>query len=257
MQREFRIFLTAMMFFTRIPCPSWTDHSQDYLNSASRYFPLIGWIVGAVAALVVAIGRHVLPLPLIVLLSMVATIWVTGAFHEDGFADVCDGFGGGWTKADILRIMKDSRTGAFGVIGIVLLMGLKFLSLIALPANMLPLILIAGHSLSRFASTSLLYTHAYVQEDALSKAKPLATRISATELIVAGVFGILPLLALVGMFAHALAIVVSLAAVWGIRWYLGRYFTRWIGGYTGDCLGTVQQVTEVVFYLTLVGMMSA
>lgn len=249
-RRELQIFFAALMFFTRIPCPRWTGETQTHLNKAARYFPLVGWIVGAIGAGVCWLGTFWFPSSLAILLSMIATILVTGAFHEDGFTDVCDGFGGGWTKDDILRIMKDSRVGAFGVIGIGLLLATKFLSLTALPLRLLPAVLIAGHSLSRFASTSLLYSQVYVREDALSKSKPLAQQMTLAELGVAGMFGIVPLLFVSvagGGFWHLL---VCLGTVWIARWGIGWYFTRRIGGYTGDCLGAAQQVTEVVFYLT-------
>lgn len=254
-RRELQIFFAALMFFTRLPCPRWTGETQTHLNKAARYFPLIGWIVGAIGAGVVWLGSCWFPYPLAILLSMIATILATGAFHEDGFTDVCDGFGGGWTKEDILRIMKDSRVGAFGVMGIGLMLATKFLSLNALPLRFLPAVLIAGHSLSRFASTSLLYTHVYVREDALSKSKPLAQQISLAELCVAGMFGIVPLLLVIvtgGPFWH---ILMCLGMVWVTCWGMGRYFTHWIGGYTGDCLGAVQQITEVVFYLTWVALL--
>jgi len=265
LRQEFLIFLTAVTFFTRIPCPGQAANPNEYLAKSSRYLPLIGWIVGAVGAFVIWIGNPFLPLSLTVLLSTVATILLTGAFHEDGFMDVCDAFGGGWTKEQVLTIMKDSRVGAFGVIGIVLLLGLKLLSLITFPIRLLPAILIAGHSLSRFTSVSLLYTHDYVREDSSSKSKQVARHITPGELLIAAFFGITPLILLSlllsspplvgGIRGGGLWIpIVCLLTVGLTRWYLGRYFTRRIGGYTGDCLGAVQQITEVVFYLTLVSM---
>ncbi len=251
-QEEFRIFLAAIIFFTRIPCQTWETPSRKHFNQASRYFPLIGWIVGAIAVFVFWSGSRVFPLPLTVWLSMTATIMLTGALHEDGFADVCDGFGGGWTKEQILTIMKDSAVGAFGVTGLVLILGIKFLSLIALPSSLLPMALVSGHSLSRFASISLMYTHDYVREDAHSKAKSVVRRMSRGGLIFAGFWGIVPCIAMMLMFSQTTFFVVSIGAVWLIRWGLGRYFIHWIGGYTGDCLGAVQQVSEVIFYLSLV-----
>src|SRR6476660_1907869 len=98
MKRQLRIFFTALMFYTRIPCPKNIDHNTDYLNKASRYFHLVGWIVGSVAFGAFCLFNYLIGPEIAVLLSMIASILVTGAFHEDGFADVCDGFGGGWTK---------------------------------------------------------------------------------------------------------------------------------------------------------------
>jgi adenosylcobinamide-GDP ribazoletransferase len=125
MKKELRVFFTALMFYTRIPCPKWVDHDDDYINQATRYFPFIGWIVGVICFLFLYGASLLLPVPVAVVISMLAGVFITGAFHEDGFADVCDGFGGGWTKEKILLIMKDSRVGAYGVIGLVVLLLLK------------------------------------------------------------------------------------------------------------------------------------
>jgi adenosylcobinamide-GDP ribazoletransferase len=134
MKKELRIFFTAVMFLTRIRVPASTDHSPDYLQQAPRYFPVVGWIVGAISALFYLLGARYISAEVGILAAMIAGLFVTGAFHEDGFADVCDGFGGGWTKEKILEIMKDSRIGAFGAIGLIAVLSSKFLLLRELPA---------------------------------------------------------------------------------------------------------------------------
>src|SRR6187551_2582742 len=136
MKKQLHIFFTALMFYTRIPCPKNIDHNPDYLNKASRYFPLIGWIVGGICFGTYYLSSLVFSVEIALILSIIAGILTTGAFHEDGFADVCDGFGGGWTKEKILLIMKDSAIGAYGAIGLVLLFLLKFqvlYNLVSLP----------------------------------------------------------------------------------------------------------------------------
>src|SRR3989338_8985606 len=145
MKREFQIFLTAIMFYTRIPVPRWVDHSQEYLNESTRYFPLMGWIVGSWAAMAFYAAHFVFPLTVSVLLSMIASILITGAFHEDGFADMCDGFGGGGDKMQVLEIMKDSRIGTYGALGLMLMVVLKFIVLCAIPAVYIPVLLIIAH----------------------------------------------------------------------------------------------------------------
>lgn len=253
MKEQVRIFFTAQMFYSRIPCPKWVDHSEDYLNKATRYFPLIGWIVAAFASLFY-LGFYHLELPTVgLLISMIASIWITGAFHEDGFADVCDGFGGGWTKEKILKIMKDSQVGAYGAIGLILILGLKFLllnhimTLTLLNEWLIIKVMLAGHAMSRFTAATFIFTHEYSREDATSKVKPVSKSIRVNELIIAGVFGLLPLL----LFQEkALLVALLFIPVYITKWLLGRYFQKWINGYTGDCLGATQQVTEVVFYLS-------
>jgi adenosylcobinamide-GDP ribazoletransferase len=97
MKEEIKIFFTALMFYTRIPCPKDIDHSPEYINKATRYFPLIGWIVGGISVAVFFASSLLFEANIAVLMSLIAGILVTGAFHEDGLADVFDGFGGGWT----------------------------------------------------------------------------------------------------------------------------------------------------------------
>lgn len=243
-KNEWRIFLTAVMFYTRIPCPAWVGYSEERLNQSSRYFPLVGLVVGGLTAAVFAAAHLVFPMPVAVLLSLMAGIYATGAFHEDGLADFFDGFGGGWEKADILKIMKDSRVGTYGVIGLGMMVALKFLLLNAIGPALVPSALIAGHSLSRFFAGSFLVTHDYVREDRLSKVKPLATHMSRRTLAVSALWCLLPLPGLISWgLAYGLGIMLL------IRYLMGRYLLKRIGGYTGDCLGAAQQMLEVGFYL--------
>ncbi len=107
--QQLRLFFIALQFFTRLPIPRWVGFQPEWLQHASRYFPLVGCVVAAVAAGVYALAALVLPAPLAAVLSTAASIYVTGAFHEDGFADTCDGLGGGMTRERVLEIMKDSR----------------------------------------------------------------------------------------------------------------------------------------------------
>ncbi|MBD3749529.1 MAG: adenosylcobinamide-GDP ribazoletransferase [Sphingobacteriales bacterium] len=246
MKKEIRIFFTALMFFTRIPCPSYTDHDPEYLNRSAKYFTLVGIIVGSISALVFYLSQWIFPLEIALLLSFVASILTTGAFHEDGFADVCDGFGGGWTKEKILDIMKDSRVGTYGLVGLILLMALKFTALHSIASPLIIPTIISAHAISRLNSVSLIYTDEYAREDLLSKAKPLATKMSTTDFLIACFFGLAPLI-LMGNYYVFLSIIPLILT----KIYFSKYFNKWIGGYTGDCLGTVQQVSEVIYYLSV------
>ena len=255
---QLRLFFTALMFYTRIPVPKWVGYSDEQLNKASIYFPFIGWIVGGMAALIFLVSNFLFSHYIAIVLSMIATVLLTGAFHEDGFADVCDGFGGGWEKLKILEIMKDSRIGAYGMIGMALLLLLKYTALLTLfefmtlsSLNSFWIIFFIGHSLSRLTALTFVYTHDYAREDLSSKAKPIAKKLSATEIIVASVFGFLPIFLFSPWSLGALVI----APLFLLKIYLGYYFKKWIGGYTGDCLGATQQISEVVIYLYLIGVL--
>ena len=253
MKKEIHIFFTALMFYTRIPCPKNIDHNPDYLNKASRYFPLIGWIVGGTSFAVYYLSSIIFSHDIAIILVIIAGILTTGAFHEDGFADVCDGFGGGWTKEKILIIMKDSAIGAYGAIGLVLLFLLKFqalssLSSLSIICNLL--IFVTAHALSRLAAISIVFTHEYSRDDASSKSKPIAQNYTWREVFGALFFGLLPLV-LLSCFQWQFLLVIL--PVFTTRFFLARYFQKWIDGYTGDCLGATQQVCEVIFYLSIIG----
>ncbi|MCP8686914.1 adenosylcobinamide-GDP ribazoletransferase [Marinobacterium sedimentorum] len=242
--RELHLFFNALTFFTRIPAPAWVKFGPDELNHASRYFPLAGLIIGLAAAALYAIFALLFPATIAVLLSTGGILLLTGGFHEDGLADLCDGFGGGWTPQQTLEIMKDSRLGSYGALGLIIVLGLKLASLISI--NDVLIALIAGHTLSRFVAVSLIHTDSYVQLDRLSKVRPLASNMSRTELLIATAPALACLFLLPGY--SVLAVITALLL---LRLYLCRLFRRRLGGYTGDCLGATQQLAEVAVYLVL------
>lgn len=244
LRRELEYFFGAIRFFTRLPVPAWVGHSAEALNRSARYFPAVGLIVGGLGALVYLGATYFWSPGIAVLLSMAATIYATGAFHEDGLSDTVDGLGGGWEKLRILEIMKDSRVGSYGVVAMWLALSGKFVLLLNIDAASLPVVLLAGHAVSRFCSTVLLAALDYVREDLLAKAKPLATKLSAGEMLVAAAFTLPGLVLLPPLKAVAGVLLAALTTFW-----LALKFKRWLGGYTGDCLGATQQVSEIAFYL--------
>jgi adenosylcobinamide-GDP ribazoletransferase len=258
--KEWKIFLTAIMYFTRIRVPKSIGHEPEFLNKATKYFPLVGWVVGGFSALLFLVFSRFISTDIGILASIVGGILLTGAFHEDGFADVCDGFGGGWTKEKILLIMKDSRVGAFGVIGLITILSSKFLLLRELPSftpelnapshlifyNYRYFIggIIAAHSLSRLMPVLAIQWTDNVTDPEHSKSKPVTSRrLSIGELLIAVLCGVLPL----AFFPWSFWLVIAPAGY--ISFEMVRYFKKWIGGYTGDCLGAIQQVTELAVYL--------
>jgi adenosylcobinamide-GDP ribazoletransferase len=255
MLQELRLFLTAIQFFTRLPVPAWVGHSAEQLNQSSRYFPLVGIVVGVLAAFVLSLCAQALPLSLAVGLSMVASILITGAFHEDGLSDFVDGMGGGYTKEKALAIMKDSRIGAYGAISLVMVLLLKYQALIAL-CNTRSLVfvaatLIAAHSVSRLMAVSLMLTQQYVRDDTNARAKPAAQQINPVSFSIATLTGIAALALLFAAGAPAVNLSSAVFAALVMRMYLAWRLQQRLGGYTGDCLGTVQQLTELAFYLGL------
>jgi Cobalamin-5-phosphate synthase len=262
MKKQLRILFTAFMFLTRLPMPRSTDHSPEYLERSVAYFPLVGWVVGAISALTFLVFNKYISEDIAIAASIIAGILTTGAFHEDGFADVCDAFGGGWTKEKILLIMKDSRLGTYGVIGLVAILASKFLLLQELPKftpdpahpttnifynyRYFIFILLAAHAISRLMPVLIMQFYEYVTDPDGSKSKPVATRKPGWLLMVAALFAFIPFLFLSWHFLLAIVPVVLSA------FNLASYFKKWIGGYTGDCLGAIQQVSELGFYLAVI-----
>ena len=256
-----RHFLLALQFFTRVPVTgplaAWVGFSPQMLRSSAAHLPGIGWLAGGVAALVfVGVGMG---LPGVAgalaaaVLSTTATVMLTGAFHEDGLADVADGLGGSANRDRALEIMKDSRIGAFGALALVLALGLKCALLAVLAGHGLQAVVVAivgAHVLSRLMPLFLIRWLPYVGDSGASKAKPLADAISGGALLIAAVWA-LPAVALL-LHAHDVVHVVAavLAAVVAAGW-MARLFMRRLQGFTGDGLGATQQVCELAIYLAL------
>lgn len=236
-------FLLAVGFFTRIPVPSFTDFQESHLNHSSKYFPLVGMMIGVLGASIFWVCHLLLPLEVAVLVSMGFTVLLTGAFHEDGLADAADGLGGGWTKEQVLTIMMDSRIGSYGTVSLLLVLLMKYQALSYQEVTLLPLIMVAGHALSRLCAVFVMFIQSYVKFE--GKSKPLATQLDFKDLMIATFFGFLPIIFLPFQYVFAL---VPVLVVW--LWFSAKIKKR-IGGYTGDCLGAMQQLTEVSFYLGL------
>ncbi|WP_129642236.1 adenosylcobinamide-GDP ribazoletransferase [Peristeroidobacter agariperforans] len=240
---ELRLLLMAIQYFTRVPMPAWVGHSAENLGSTPRYFPAVGALIGAIGALVLWATSVVLPGPLPVILSTAFTVFMTGAFHEDGLADTFDGLGGGATRERALEIMKDSRLGTFGTAALVLTLLVKIAALSELPVTFAIVVLIAGHAFSRACAVTLIFAGNLVSNPELSRARAVAQTMGRGELIFALVVGIAPLYC---CGTHAIAGFVCSVVV---LYVLARWFMHRLGGFTGDTLGATQQLTEIAFYL--------
>jgi adenosylcobinamide-GDP ribazoletransferase len=240
--REARAVWAAAMFFTRLPLPSLPVLLPEDEQRATGWWPLIGIGVGAVIAGVWWLAAHVLPGSVAVGLALAAGILFTGAMHEDGFADVCDGFGGGRTRERVLEIMRDSRVGAYGAVGIVMLLGLKWQAMTALRPVLLPGVVIAAHALSRGAALAMTAALPYARTD--GRPAQRMTEVSGARLAAGALVALAPLL-LVPPAARVACLAVT-AATWVacLLWFRHR-----LDGYTGDCLGAVQQITETAILM--------
>ena len=245
--REWASFLLACQFLTRLPVPARWDAAR--MAAAPRWYPAVGLVVGALAALAYALAATRLPPGLAALAALAAAMLVTGCLHEDGFADLCDGLGGGATEERALEIMRDSRLGTYGVAGLALSLLGRWQALAALSPALVAPALIAGHAASRASCVFAMAGSRYVRREGAAASVAGAPGGGALALA----FGI----AALALFPHAArapaaalagALALALAHLATRRWYERR-----LGGYTGDCLGAIQQTGELAFLIAVLG----
>jgi adenosylcobinamide-GDP ribazoletransferase len=241
-------FLLALQFLTRLPVPD-PGFTPERFAASTRWHPAAGAVIGALVGLVWWAASWMFPPLVAVLVATAFGLLLTGCFHEDGFADACDGLGGGTTRERALEIMKDSRIGTYGAAGLGMMLAGKVAALAAL-APSLPLfwVLFAGHALSRAASVQVIATSAYVRDHGTGK--PVADGIGRDGLrfaLLTGAATLVPLALAAGLFAPAAGLAGLVLGALTMR----SAFERRLGGYTGDCLGATQQCAEIGFYLGL------
>ena len=256
-KHEWRLLLVAVQFLTRLPVPQFANYNPQWLHQSSRHFPGVGLLVGLLCAGVFWLGS-ILFTPLVAaVISTAFGIKLTGAFHEDGLADSCDGLGGGLTRERTLEIMKDSRLGTYGVLGLVSALLIKISLLASMPLSVAIVALIIGHTASRLLCISLLALLPYGGEIEHAKAKPMAQQLTSFQgllssgwLLLAGVLVVLMFPATVqqiGIWQWLLALLLGLVATD----YMRRLLHRRLEGYTGDGLGATQQLSEIAIYIGL------
>ncbi len=259
---ELRMCFVALQFLTRVPVPHWvaSGFEAGWLNRCVVHFPLVGALVGSFGAGVLWLAGLVWPPFVATLLSVAATVWLTGAFHEDGLADTFDALGGHVPRQQALAIMKDSRIGTYGAVALGLTLALRvclLAELARIDAGAAALALVAAHLLGRAAAVGVMASLPYAGDVAHAKAKPLATQV-------------VPRLALAASLCAALLLVGAAAVAWlaagmsdGVllRWAaavaaapvvvlsMRRWLRARLGGYTGDTLGATEQLTEVAVLL--------
>jgi adenosylcobinamide-GDP ribazoletransferase len=259
--QSIRHCLLAVQFFTRIPVTGrladWVGFSPAMLRDSAAHFPGVGWLVGGLTATVFGALLWLLPaLPaspwVAAALSTVFGVLLTGAFHEDGLADLADGLGGSMDRERALDIMKDSRIGSYGALALVLAVLGKtaLLALIAQSAGLWPAMaaLFAAHVTSRFVPLFVIRTLPHVGDTAASKSKPLAEAISTGGLLAGLLWWALAMALVFVVFPTLPWAAAVLGAALGLGW-MWRLLRRRLQGFTGDGLGATQQVSELLFYL--------
>ena len=260
--KALRHLLLALQFFTRIPVTGrladWVGYSPQMLRASAAHLPAIGLLIGALAALLYGLLAQALGAnpwaPLVAaVFSTVLTLLLTGAFHEDGLADLADGLGGSLDRARALEIMKDSRIGSFGASALVLALLAK-VSLLALLGAASTRTACAGLLLAHVSSRALVLPMIralpHVGDAAGSKSKPLAAQITGAALAAGALWWVLALALCVWLLPlHAVLSALALAVLAWLLMY--RLLKRRLQGFTGDGLGATQQVCEIACYLGL------
>jgi adenosylcobinamide-GDP ribazoletransferase len=244
--RDVRI---ALLICTRLPLGSPAQIGSLDLVRASWALPVAGELVGAIGACSFWIASELrLPPPIAAALSLVVTLFVTGCLHEDGLADTADGFGGGWDRTRKLEIMHDSRLGAYGACALVMSLVLRWTALSAMTSPMrAAAALVAAHIAARAALPAFMHVVPPARAEGLAvRAGQPALRSAA----VAASVGILALGLAMGITAMVIGLVLATLAAFLMAWLC----LRQIGGQTGDVLGALEQVIEIIILLTAVAL---
>jgi adenosylcobinamide-GDP ribazoletransferase len=241
MKRSLKDVLAAIQFLTRLPLPQ-MEYDSDALARSAAYFPVVGIVVGMVGSVVYRLLVGHLPLLVVSSAVLLATILLTGGLHEDGLADVADGFGGGWNREQILLILKDSRVGSYGVIALILSLGLRLFLLASLPGSRFMAFVVCAHVLCRWTTLPLAYF-----------LKP--ARLEGQGMRVANHISLIAVL-LGTFFCLAISIYLLRASFWPsviavlvVTLSSGLYYQYRIGGISGDCFGATNQLAEIAVYL--------
>jgi len=237
-------FLASGGFLTRLPLDRLAVNESGLLARSMRAFPLVGIVVGLVGWAVFALAAWLgLPAAATALAALAATVIVTGGLHEDGLADTADGFGGGADRERKLAIMRDSRSGAYGVMALIFGLGLRGAALAAMTVSAAGPALVAAHAVSRAALPLVMRFLDPARPDGLGASAGQPD--DAAQAWCLGIALVVALLCL-GLSRGIVALAVAALAVAAVGWLAQRQ----IGGHTGDVLGAAQQVGEIAVLLT-------
>jgi adenosylcobinamide-GDP ribazoletransferase len=247
---HYRSLLVAVQFLTRLPTPkvAMGDEAQrcKILGRSVAYFPLVGALIGAMTGATIRLGGQFWPIGLAIVIGLAFEALLTGAFHEDAVADFCDAFGGGWTRDDILRILKDSRVGSFGALGLILALALRGGAIAAIETDRLIAAVTASAALGRWAILPAMWALPPAA-DRKSLSRDISRQIGSKRLVL-GTLMAVPGCSWLAFISPGRLAVGCAASVVLIAW-LVRYVRRRLGGMNGDCLGFLCYASQVVVLL--------
>ncbi|WP_329903325.1 adenosylcobinamide-GDP ribazoletransferase [Porphyromonas pogonae] len=236
--------LASLTLFTRLPFWRIKNIPAQAFERATDFWPVAGWITGGAMAITVWSTMYIVPVSIAVILAIIVRLLLTGAFHEDGLGDLFDGFGGGRDAEGILRIMKDSRTGSYGVVGMIIYYLLLFNTLILIPPTILSIALVVGDPLCKALTAQLTNLLPYARNIEESKTHTVYNRMGIGSFVICAITGLLPAIILLPTMyfaAFSLSIIIFAILVYMMK--------NKLSGYTGDCCGATFLLTELGFYM--------
>ena len=231
-------FLAALQFLTTIPIPRRREAKPEELGRSAGYFPVIGLIIGLILAGLNWLFGLILPPAVANALLIVSLVILSGALHLDGFVDTCDGIAGHKSVEDRWRVMHDSRAGAFGIVGVVLLLLVKYVSLNSIPVPLMMVALVLMPVVSRWAMAYAIFAYPYAQPSGLGKVFKQGT--SWPRFTMATLIALVVAVALVQLIGLAIMFL-----IWVITVAMAAYFKSKFSGLTGDTYGAINEVAEV------------
>lgn len=243
----------AFLFFTRLPLWRLHEPHRDAYKTVVEFWPLVGWLTGGIMAATLWFGSLCLPYSVAVLLAIAARVLLTGALHEDGLADFFDAFGGnGNDRQRILEIMKDSRIGTYGVLGLVFYVLLLYLTLSALPPKLAALTILAADPYAKMIASQLIMMLPYARNEQTAKSHTVYRRMSIPAAIGLSLQGMLP----IGLYLYYFRDLIDWQYVVFVpclvMYFLYMFINKKLRSYTGDCCGAVFLLIELSIYLTII-----
>jgi len=267
MQRLRNIFddlWAALMMFTRLPWWRIYEPEAEHFRNTAAYWPFVGWITGSFTALVFALSIQVFPLSLATLITITSRILLTGALHEDGLADFCDGMGGGTTRKRILEIMKDSHIGTYGVIGLIVYFlfyyfGLRELVIVFLQETLKPetscknpimLMCAALFTMDVWGKSvaSFILFLPYARDEETAKTHLVYNPLNLWQ-IVRVLIAAAPIIAIFLMLDYTPHWVLFVTPI-VVEILISLWLRARLKGYTGDCCGAMFLLCEALMLLT-------
>jgi len=245
-KRAINRYFIAQMFLTRLPTPSSVEWSEEELAASTIWFPAVGVVIGVIASVAWLAANALWGTQLAAIAAVAAAIIATGAFHEDGLADSADGLGGAFDVQKKLSIMRDSRIGTYGSVALITVVLAKAVALANAPSQGTTIIgmLISAHVIARWTSLPLIYNNAYVREQGTGK--PFAATVTLSRVLYSSFFTLLIVVLCVQMKTIYLLVTVVAFLLLAQTW-----LRRQLGGITGDTLGAVNSLAELLVYLVL------